>query len=354
MNPRRPSFLVRAGIAGAAAVAAVAALCSCSSLSKAEVEERLLALPKNARVRDAGIERRAMTIRIDGADVEAQVTVFRAPPASSPPASPPTDRAGRRPVLLVHGTPGSLFTWTDVVFGKTGPDGRAARGLADDFDVYAIDVLGHGTTRTEAPPVTFAKCAEWVAGAIRGLGIGPVHLVGNSYGGEFCWRAAADHPELVQSLTLLDASGWKRPDDGWLPEEVAMREMTLAPIGYLFSTAEKVRGALQPHFPYPVTDDQVAECDALCRNADGWKAMVALARDENGTREGDIASIARPTLLVWGADDIAFPVERDAKRFAAAIPGAVLRVLPHCGHYPQETLPGDVASLLRDHFLAHP
>jgi pimeloyl-ACP methyl ester carboxylesterase len=133
-----------------------------------------------------------------------------------------------------------------------------------------------------------------------------------------------------------------------------MREMSLAPIGYLFSSAEKVRGALQPHFPYLVTDDQVAECDALCRNGDGWKAMVALARDENGTREGEIAAITRPTLLLWGADDIAFPVERDAKRFAASIRGSVLRVLPGCGHYPQETLPGDVATLLRDHFLAHP
>ncbi|MCE9635148.1 MAG: alpha/beta hydrolase [Planctomycetes bacterium] len=347
MTSRRPSILARAGVTAAAAVAAVAALCSCSSLSKTEVETRLLALPKNERVRDVGIERRSMTIRIDGADVAAEVTVFRAP-SQSP------DAARRRPVLLVHGTPGSLFTWTDVVFGKTGAGGVAERGLAADFDVYAIDVVGHGTTRTEAPPVTFQKCADWVAGAIRGLGIGPVHLVGNSYGGEFCWRAAVDHPELVQSLTLLDSSGWKRPDDGWLPEEVAMREMSLAPIGYLFSSAEKVRGALQPHFPYPVTDDQVAECDALCRNGDGWKAMVSLARDENGTREHEIAAITRPTLLLWGADDIAFPVERDAKRFAASIVGSVLHVLPKCGHYPQETLPGDVAALLRGHFLAHP
>lgn len=311
---------------------------SCRSLPKDEVEARLLGLPKNARTREHGLERRRIPMRLAGEDVGAEVTVLS---VSRRDASGPS----RRPVVLVHGTPGSLFTWGDVVFGSD-----ASRGLADDFDVYAIDVLGHGTTRTEARPVSFAKCAEWIAGTIRGLDVGgPVHLVGQSYGGEFCWRVAASHPELVASLTLLDSSGFPRPDDGWLPEEVAMREMWLAPIGWAVSDAEKIRGALQPHFAYPVTDDQVEECLAICRNADNWKSMVDLARDENGTAAADLARIRAPTLLVWGADDIAYPPQRDAERFRTAIPGSRLVVLPGVGHYPQETVPARVVELIREH-----
>jgi pimeloyl-ACP methyl ester carboxylesterase len=334
MKPRPRSLL--AGVA--ALVAAAAGLCSCRSLSKEDVEERVLALPKNAGVRAIGLEHRATTIRLVGTDVAADVTVLHASKG---------ERAPGPPVVLVHGTPGALFTWTDVALGKNG-----ARGLAEDFDVYAIDVVGHGTTRTEVRPVTFQTCADWVAGAIRALGVGPVHLVGNSYGGEFCWRVAVDHPDLVRSLTLIDASGWTRPDDGWLPEEVAMREMSLAPIGWFFSTRDKIRGALQPHFPFPVTDDQVEECYVNCLNPDNWKSMVDLARDENGTRSGDLARIAAPTLLLWGADDIAYPPARDATRFAAAIPGSQLQVLAGCGHYPQETKPGEVADRLRAFFAA--
>jgi pimeloyl-ACP methyl ester carboxylesterase len=337
MALRRPRTIL---LTLAAFVASAAALVSCRSLSKDEVAERLLALPKNARLREAGLERRTMTIVLDGREVDAEVAFVRAGRATDP---------GARPVVLVHGTPGSLFTWNDVVFGR---DGRP--GLADAHDVWLLDVVGHGVTRTEAPdPFTFQHGADWLAGAIRGLGIGPVHLVGNSYGGEFCWRAAADHPDLVRTLTLMDSSGWTRPADGWLPEEVKMREMSLAPYGYLLASRDNVRGALQPHFPFPVTDDQVEECFAVCLNAENWRVMVDLARDENGTRSGDLARIAAPTLLLWGADDVAFPVERDAKRFASAIPGATLDVLPGVGHYPHETVPGDVAAKLSAFFGQH-
>src|SRR5262245_48639528 len=88
----------------AAAIVASAALVSCRSLSKDEVEERLLALPKNAGFREIGLTRRTMTIPIGGADVAAEVTFLRTPAGAAP----------RPVVVLVHGTPGSLFTWGDV------------------------------------------------------------------------------------------------------------------------------------------------------------------------------------------------------------------------------------------------
>lgn len=335
-------------------VAVGVGLCACRSLSKEEVEERLLALPKNAEFRAAGIERRRMTIRrtangvagaadaTNPATTDAEITFVHVPARSGLPGA-------RRPVVLVHGTPSSLFTWNDVVFGKDG-----APGLAAEFDVYVLDVVGHGITRTEPDdPLTFQSCADWIAGAIEGLGIGPVHLVGNSYGGEFCWRAAVDRPDLVRTLTLIDSSGRRRPDDGWLPEEVKMREMSLARIGWLLATRENIRGALQPHFPFPVTDDQIDECYAICRNPSNWRGMVDLARDENGTREAEIAKLSMPTLLLWGADDVAYPPARDAGRFAAAIRTSELHVFPRCGHYPQETVPGEVVARIRAFASSH-
>jgi pimeloyl-ACP methyl ester carboxylesterase len=316
--------------AAAVAVGSLLGLGACSSLPKEDVETRLLALSKNHAIAQAGLRSTQVEVPLLGEPVSVRVTYLHVPAREA--------SAARRPIVLVHGTPSSLFTWSELLFGR-GEFG----GIAGERDVYAIEVIGHGVTRTETPPYSFQKCADFVAGAIDALAIGPVHLVGNSYGGEFCWRAALDRPDLISTLTLLDSSGYTRPDDGWMSEEVAMREMSLAPYGWLFNDAEKVRGALQPHFPDPVGDDQVQEIFTLCENADNWEAMVALARDENGTREDEIPGLSMPTLILWGADDIALPAATNAERFARDLPGAHVRILERCGHYPQETVPAVVA-----------
>jgi pimeloyl-ACP methyl ester carboxylesterase len=82
--------------------------------------------------------------------------------------------------------------------------------------------------------------------------------------------------------------------------------------------------------------------------------MVDLARDENGTREGDIAKLSMPVHLIWGADDIAYPVETVAKRFAKDIAKSELLVIPGCGHYPHETVPALLAEKMRDFYRRNP
>ena len=46
-----------------------------------------------------------------------------------------------------------------------------------------------------------------------------------------------------------------------------------------------------------------------------------------------LASIAIPTLVVWGGDDQIVPLA-DGKDYAAKIPGAKLVIIPDCGHAP--------------------
>jgi pimeloyl-ACP methyl ester carboxylesterase len=323
---------------GAAAVLVAAGSgLACSSLSKAELERRLLTLPKNASLAANGLATATLSLpgHGDGLDV-----VYAHVPRRSDAAT-----TSSTPVVLVHGTPSSLFTWVDVIHGV---DGHA--GLAEDHDVYALDVVGHGLTRPDLAPYSFQLCADWVAAFIAGLGRGPVHLVGNSYGGEFAWRAAVDNPELVASLTLIDSSGLRREDDDWLPEEQTMRSLPGARFGYVLNSRERVATALQPHFREPLPADRLEEIFLLCDNADNWRAMVELARDENGDRQEDLARLDVPTLLLWGEQDLAYPPERYARRFAETIPGALAVLVPDCGHYPQEERPAVVIDRLRAFF----
>ena len=310
----------------------------CASLSKEKLEERLLALDKNAPVREAGLSRLGIEMELDGERIPLELTYLHVPSATPVPPS-------RRPVVLVHGTPSTLCTWVETIFGT---DGFA--GFAAHRDVYAIEIPGHGVARGDLSPYTFERCARFVAAAIRGLGLDDVHLVGSSYGGEFVWRAALNEPDLVRSLVLVDSSGLERRDGDFLPEEVEMRENGLAGWGYLINSRDRIETALAPHFD-GIPPDRTEEFFLVCDNAHNWRAMVDLARDENGTREGELDQISCPTLVLWGSDDFAYAPDYYAERFAAAIPRARLQLMGDTGHYPHEQRPAEFVRALETFFV---
>jgi len=295
---------------------------SCLSMRKATLEERLLALDKNAplRGRIQTLERR---VTLGGEELDARFRYYRA------------GERGRPLVVLVHGTPSSLVTWTECVFGPV--------GLAESCDVIALEMVGHGTTRTELDAYSFERGAEWIQAFLEALALRGVTLIGNSYGGEFVWRAALNRPDLVGRVVLMSSSGFPRKDDEWFPEEVKMREMSLAKIGWLLNSRDNVRGALQPHFQGRVPDEHVEEVFLVCENRDNWHAMIDLARDENGTRASDLPRLRQPTLLLWGSQDIAYRPETIGERFRATLPDARLELVAGAGNYPQEEQPAAVA-----------
>ncbi len=296
-------------------------------MPKQEVDEGLLALAKNAPLRGR-MQTLEHELVLEGETIAAQYRYFRAG----------TSGPGRPVVVLVHGTPHSLVTWSEVVFGPG--------GLAESCDVLALDVVGHGATRTELDSYSFARCARWVEGFLEALDLREVTLVGNSYGGEFVWRAALDRPERVARIALMSSSGFARRDDEWLPEELQMRARSLAKLGWLLNSRERVRTALQPHFQQPVDDERLEEVYLVCSNADNWHCMIDLARDENGARSTELAGLRQPALLLWGERDVAYRPERFGQLFAETIPQARLVLVPGAGHYPQEEQPAFVAQAL--------
>ena len=310
-------------LAGGLGLAALAAVTSCTGMKKSEIETRLVGLPKNAGMAALGLQRRTVSVKLEGREREVEYVWTHAPAA-------PGRKLSDAPIVFVHGTPACLFNWSLLCF-----DGAQPSELVGAVDLYAFDVVGHGVGTKSAPPYTFQACADSVRGFLELHDLRNVTLVGQSYGGEFAWRAALDAPERVSKLVLMDSSGYKRADGEWLPEEEKLRNWPGAGFGYLLSSRDRIRPALQLHFGSPIRDDQLEEMFLMCENADNWKAMTQLCRDENGTREGEIKAIRQPTLLLWGEKDIAYTVEKVAKGFQRDIPQSRL-VLAPAGHYPHE------------------
>jgi pimeloyl-ACP methyl ester carboxylesterase len=104
--------------------------------------------------------------------------------------------------VCVHGLEGSALNWRLIT-----------NELAQRHTVVAPDLSGFGYTEPLDRPTTVEYNASIVADVIRHYGE-PALLIGNSMGGLISMLAAAETPELITALVLVDAAGpvgsWSR------------------------------------------------------------------------------------------------------------------------------------------------
>lgn len=105
--------------------------------------------------------------------------------------------SGALPVVFVHGMVGHTGFWN-----------AALAACADRRRAVAIDLRGHGNSK---PPTdgdySVAACAGDVIAIIDELALGPIVLVGHSFGAFVAIETAALRPETVRRLILIDPPG---------------------------------------------------------------------------------------------------------------------------------------------------
>src|SRR5205823_10936310 len=95
------------------------------------------------------------------------------------------------PLVLVHGSWGDHHNW-DLV----------APRLAEHFRVLTYDRRGH--SESEAPPGQgrVDQDVDDLAALVEWLGLGPAHIVGNSFGAVISLKLASRRPELFRTLAV--------------------------------------------------------------------------------------------------------------------------------------------------------
>jgi pimeloyl-ACP methyl ester carboxylesterase len=90
-------------------------------------------------------------------------------------------------------------------------DGLAEALAKAGYRVVGINFRGSGESTGPSEGVTLQTMADDVAGVIRALKLGPVHMAGNDYGNRVARMLAASHPEVTRSVILLAAGGKVQP-----------------------------------------------------------------------------------------------------------------------------------------------
>ena len=101
-------------------------------------------------------------------------------------------------VVLLHG---AMYDEARFIWDQLFPF------LTEDFHVFAVDAPRHGKSRPWEGAMNQAKLLEILDGAFNALQLDRFSLVGLSMGGGLAIGYAAQHPQRVQSMVLLEPGG---------------------------------------------------------------------------------------------------------------------------------------------------
>jgi len=247
------------------------------------------------------------------------------------------------PLVLVHGFLVSHKEWLPMV-----------PFLAKHFRLILPDLPGFGGSEkrgAEGYPYTREAFAETIADLMSALGLSRAHVCGHSMGGGIALTLAADRPELVDRLCVIDSMSYEfeAPLKGRLPQ--------IPVVGPLIFKRLYGRSLLRDYFRNDVWSGHpgmdLAQVDAYFDDFDPREARDAayaclLKTVDVKSLVPKIPRVRAKTLVVWADDDRIIPLA-NGQRLARDIPGARLRIIPHSGHAPNEEHPRATA----EHVIAH-
>ena len=189
------------------------------------------------------------------------------------------------------------------------------------------------------------------------LGAETFTLIGSSMGGATAWQFALKHPERLDGLVLVAASGW--PDEGESDARPLVFRLLENPVSRFLmkdlDSSAVTRGGLEDSFVDQsfVTDAMVSRYVSLSRapgHRDGIIAMTIGRGERVEATVAGVSEISVPTLILQGDTDNLVH-HSGAQKFADAILEAELKLYPNVGHLPQEEIADQSAADLAD-FLA--
>jgi pimeloyl-ACP methyl ester carboxylesterase len=257
-------------------------------------------------------------------------------------------QAGSGPdVVLLHGVTGNLAIWPLINMTQT---------LAADFRVTAYDLRGHGYSDTPATGYTSADMATDLVKIKEALGLGPLWVLGHSFGGVVALHAAVLYPEAVAGLILSDPyfPGLRHLEttvgkwDGWLEYKeqasragLEVREEDWFDVGQLFKQTANLSPERHEMFRKELG---LAAMDRLVRLArttcgDDVKAVAGLTAER-------IDSVRHPALALYGEHS---PFLSTSRYLGEHLANCKVALVPGAKHRAHEEKPAEYVAIVQKH-----
>jgi pimeloyl-ACP methyl ester carboxylesterase len=244
------------------------------------------------------------------------------------------------PLLLIHGTSSSLFTWDGWV-----------KHMKDSLPIIRIDLPGFGLTGPH-PERNYGidMYTRVIATLMQHLGHQKCYVAGNSLGGYIAWNLAIEYPEMVEKVILVDAVAYhseipidsipvkdnghslafslaKNPLFSFFMRWVTPKYLVEKSLKEVYFDKKKVS---------PELTDLYFDMIRRAGNREAFIDNIQSRVPEGGEKK--LASLHQPVLIQWGKEDAWIDVSL-AYWFRAILPVNELIIYEGAGHVPMEEIP---------------
>jgi 3-oxoadipate enol-lactonase len=216
--------------------------------------------------------------------------------------------------------------------------------FAQQFRVVRYEHRGHGESPSPLGPYRIEDLGEDVLDLLQHLEVDRFSYAGVSLGGMVGLWLASQVPDRVERLAVVCTSASPGNPAGWHERANAVRSTGMAPIA-----AAVIERWFTPRWSAAHAD----QVDGLTRDftdavePEGYAGCCeALAALDLRPR---LSSVAAPTLVLAGEQDLALPAEPHAQVITDAVGGARLEVVDRAAHLATVERPDVCTPLLLAH-----
>ena len=248
------------------------------------------------------------------------------------------DEGSGYPIVLIHGSEGTLRTWDPIV------DTFGNRYRLIRLELPSRGLSGSNGPRDIGEDVTLHGM---VMALLDELGIdGTFHLIGQSSGGTIATRVAANYPDSVNKLVVLNMPS--------MPVDIPRSARPPAVRAYMWLCTDLLQfttpGYWRTYYGYLWGKRERLSEDLLTLQYDQNRRIRApLARPfipANFSQEQadrNLGGVSAPTLVIWGMVDPVLPpnmLDALTSRMTRAL--LTIHKLPDTGHFPALEVPEQI------------
>jgi len=212
-------------------------------------------------------------------------------------------------MLFLHGWRSNKEVWGTV-------SKLMSQSVSKSVNIYSLDLPGFGGSQNPKAPMTVGDYAEIVVEFIKKLDLKNTIIIGHSFGGRVGIKLAATHPEIINTLILVDSAGFAMDPN----KRIVVN--TAAKIAKPFFRPKFMQGLRKAIYKHIGAEDYLATPELQ-------QTFVNITSEDLSV---DMATIKCPTLIITGQDDNDTPVEF-GDLMHSIIPNSKFVIIKDAGHF---------------------